>query len=377
MSPDAGPLNRSMPRKARRLVVLAAGLALLSVTFLTVWALLARDEKRREASRRPDWLTVEASPVPAVGAPWELRVTLKPLGRTELIVCGLRWTATDQRISGGLSSAGPARKTSGGETLTFRPEVKEKEDMTFVSAVIYLSPTGRWSDRTAGASTELVRVRRTMEAEAPPPPRPLKLHRVSTPAEEATGAAKGRSSFRSSSIVLRPLLVIVLAASGVLGGLRSFRARGRPRAAWAAIALVLSVSALLELLAAPARITEALRLAAMAQGLYELRRPIQGAVLAVAALAAGGAVLFLYSEARGSEERRRLAWAAIGTAVYLALTFVGMLSFHPVDELRRLAVLGVSPFHAARGIGALIALAAALPLPGPLSTRRTRRAPFS
>lgn len=109
----------------------------------------------------------------------------------------------------------------------------------------------------------------------------------------------------------------------------------------------------------PGRITELARLASMERNVYELRRPIQGAM--AAAGAAGTmilALLFLRAALR-SRDHRWLWGTGIGVVVYLSLTLIGMMSFHPVDVLRRMAVLGVSPFHAARGVGAVLALIAA------------------
>jgi hypothetical protein len=163
----------------------ALGLAAAGLIFAAAWAVVDRVERRARVRNQPRWLTVEASPLAVVGRPVDLRVTLQDLPGPEMIVCGLRWTAADRRVTGGLASAGPARETRGGETIDFRIEVRDREEMRFVSAVIYLSPTGRWQDRTRGASTELIPVSRGGDAATVPPPRVLRVSRTATPAEQA------------------------------------------------------------------------------------------------------------------------------------------------------------------------------------------------
>ncbi len=330
------------------------------------WALVDRLEHRCRTRNRPGWLTVEASPLAVVGRPFELRVTLADLPGPELIVCGLRWTAADRRVTGGLASAGPARETRGGETLDFRIEVRDQEEMRFVSAVIYLSPTGRWQDRTRGASTELIPVRRAGDAADVLPPRIMRISRIATPAEQAAREARWAAEKRPPPAFLRPLLIVVLLAGGALCGATAVR-RGRDRTravlpvrlVWAGFGFILVVFGALEAFDAPARITEWARLAAMERDMYEMRRPLQGAAAVTAA--AGATVLILYGLGAAVRSRtHRWLWAAgVGIVVYLSITLVGMTSFHPIDVLRRVTLLGVSPFHAARGAGAVLALIAA------------------
>ncbi len=352
------------PGNKRRTVAL--GLAAAGLIFAAAWAVVDLVDRRVRMRDRPDWLTVEASLPAVVGRPFELRVTLADLAGPELIVCGLRWTAADRRITGELASAGPARETRGGEILDFRIEVREKEEMRFVSAVIYLSPTGRWQDRTRGASTELIPVRRGTEAAEVPPPRALRMSRTATPAEQAAQESRRASERRSPPVLLRLLLVVVLLSGGALCGaaaVRQSRGRTRPlllvRLAWAGIGLILIVSGVLETFDIPDRITEWARLAFMERDIYEMRRPLQGAAAVTAAAVTAALLVFGLGAAARSRDHRWLWAVGVGVVVYLSMTLVGMTSFHPIDVLRRITVLGVSAFHAARGAGAVLALVAA------------------
>lgn len=351
-------------RKIPAAVLVTLGIVLL--VFIATWMAIDRVERRSRMRNRPGWLTVEASPLAVVGQPFELRVALEDLPGPENIVCGLRWTASDRRISGGLASAGPARETRGGETLVFRVGVKDNEEMRFVAAIIYLSPTGRWQDRTRGAATELIPVRPAGSKGEVPPPRVLAISPTSTPEEEARRDPGREARGGALNGLLRPLLVLVLVAAGALCAVLAVRqdrgrAQGGPlaRPAWSGLALLMLLFGFLEAFDVPGRMTEWARLASMERNVYELRRPVQGAVAVAAAAGVAYLLLYLIKAASKSRDRRWLLVAGIGVIVYLSLTLVGMLSFHPVDVLRRMSLAGVSPFHAARGAGAALSLLSA------------------
>lgn len=104
---------------------LALSISAIALVFIATWAVICRLEHRRRMERQPDWLTVEASPLAVTGRPFEMRVHLKDLPEPQLIVCGLRWTAADRRVSGGLASAGPPFpywKILGGDIFDGRPK---------------------------------------------------------------------------------------------------------------------------------------------------------------------------------------------------------------------------------------------------------------
>lgn len=351
-------------RKIPATVLVTLGIVLL--VFIATWMAIDRVERRSRIRNRPGWLTVEASPLAVVGQPFELRVALEDLPGPEKIACGLRWTASDRRISGGLAAAGPARETRGGETLMFRVGVKDNEEMRFVAAVIYLSPTGRWQDRTRGVSTELIPVRPAGFTGEIPPPRVLGITPTSTPEEEARKDSGREARGGALNGFLRPLLVFVLMAAGVLCAVLAVRRnRGRAqgerlaRPAWSGFALLLLLFGCLEAFDVPGRMTEWARLASMEHNVYDLRRPVQGAVAVAAAFGVAFLFLYLIRAPSKSRDRRWLLATGIGVIVYLSLTLVGMLSFHPVDVLRRMSLAGVSPFHAARGAGAALSLLSA------------------
>lgn len=94
--------------------------------------------------------------------------------------------------------------------------------------------------------------------------------------------------------------------------------------------------------------------------LYDLRKPYQKA--AIAAVAAGAlGLFFLFIRAMKRPGSPRFLWlAGMGLAAYLAVSFVGVLSFHAVDVVRGMTWHGVSPLDTVRGMGALVSLISAV-----------------
>ncbi len=99
---------------------------------------------------------------------------------------------TERRLKERIASAGPARKTDGGSRL-FRFDVPPIAGLQYVSAVVYLSPTGRWQDRTAAAHTKLMPVRSAAEAGGSPGLKRTSAYR-STTAEEDRAIGSGREA---------------------------------------------------------------------------------------------------------------------------------------------------------------------------------------
>ena len=131
-------------------------------------------------------------------------------------------------------------------------------------------------------------------------------------------------------------------------------------AVWMAFALLLAVSAAVEISGIAGHLAAWGRRLAEGRGVYELRQPAQKAIMAAVATAGLGLVILFIRAARRTGSRRFLWWSGIGLAAYLALSFVSVLSFHAVDVARGMLWHGVSPVDAARGAGAAVALVAAL-----------------
>lgn len=336
----------------------AAAAALLFV-FAATWSVLDRTE------HRPRWAVVEAPRSAAVGEAFEVRVTLDRSVEATMMDCTLHRANAERRGWGYLASSGPARPAAGGGAYAFEFVVPDKADTAFVFALVFLSPTGEWSDGTRAVSTALIPVgppgggpeRRTL--------RKVAIRHYPTAARaSAARQAPARPAGRPSPWA-HPALAALLLAAAVFAlraaGKRPAGAAGTPgeRTIWLLLAAVFALSAAVEVsgfagdLAAWGR-----RLAGQVR-VYEYRKPFQKAVMAAAASASMGLFLLFIKATRRPGSHRGLWWAGMGAAGYVVVSFVGVLSFHAVDVFRGLAWHGLSPFDALRGAGVAVALVAA------------------
>ena len=342
----------------------AAAVASLVLVFAATWIALSLTDDN------PKWLTVEAPEVAVLGRPFVVRVTLKRSVEPTQINCTLHRANAERKGWGYLASSGPSRPAAGGETFTFTFErVPEREDTAYAFALVYLSPTGQWEDGTRAATAKYLPVARDAPAGASLGLRKTPVYRYPTAAESARAQARARTRRPSGrpSVWVHPLLGLLLLAAAVFSWLRAGRSRAkavpggsRESAVWLAFAVLLAAGAIMEIAGIAGHITAWGRRLAEEQGVYELRRPAQKAIMAAVAAAGLGLVILFIRAIRKPGPHRALWWAGIGLAAYLAVSFVSVLSFHAVDAARRVLWHGVSPVDAVRGAGALVAFLAAL-----------------
>ncbi len=363
----------SINRRDRRLAV--AGTAALLLVFAAVWIVLARTE------RRPGWLVVEGPASAVVGGRIEFRVKLKKAGPGDLVDCTLHHANADRKGWGYLASSGPPQPAVAGRTYTFVFTVPEHEDSAFVFALVFLSPTGKWPDGTRAATAKYVPVVRSGAPDRSQGLRPIAVYEYPTASEAARAKARPPRPRGEPSVWVHPVLGVLLfaAAFGAAGAARRSKggvaaAAAGERAVWLTFAAVLAASAVVELTGIAGHVAAWGRRLAAEKGVYDLRKPIQeGITAATAAIALGLFFLFIRAVRRPGSHRF-LWWAGIGLAAYLAVSFVGALSFHAVDAAASLVWHGVSPVDAIRGAGVAVALAAALIAARPTrSDRRERR----
>lgn len=352
-----------MPNTRRPGRAAAATAAVLLLVFAAVWIVLDRSE------RRPGWLRVESPAVAVVGRPLEVRVTLKTAAGAARISCTLHRANAERRGWGFLASAGPARPAAAGRTYTFVFDVPERAETAYAFPLIFLSPTGKWEDGTRAATAQYMPVVREGAGPGAAGLSRRKVYPYPTAAEaargrdrEAAAAPRGRPSVWVHPVL--GALLLAAAASAAAAGRQRGRpgpgpAAGREKRAWLVLAGVLAAAAVVEMSGLAGYLTAWGRRWAEARGIYEMRKPVQEAVIAATAAAALGLILLFVREVRRSGSNRRLLWAGIGLAGYLAVSFVSVLSFHAVDAARALVWRGISPVDALRGAGAAAALAAA------------------
>ena len=349
-----------MPDGLKRVAAWAAVAVALGLTFAATYAVLDRTE------RRPSWLRVEVPPGAVVGRPYEVRVTLDEAVGPAFLACTLHRANAERRGWGFLASCGPPREASAGSVRSFVFDVPDRAETAYVFALVFLSPTGRWEDGTKAVATELVPVLPPGPGAGVPPPALIGLRSCPTAAQSAAlRRAPARERPRPSGWIHPVLSVALLAAAG-LAAARALRRvpaepaeAARERRIWLALAAVLALGAFLENSGMAGDLAAWGRRLAREQGLYDLRRPYQKALMAAVASACLGLFL-MFARAVRRPGPHRFPWlAGIGLAAYLALSFVSVLSFHAVDRARAIMWRGVSPVDAARGAAVLVILAAA------------------
>ena len=340
----------------------AVGLVLI---FAATWSVLDRSE------RRPRWLVAETPRAAFAGRPLEIRVTLKEPIRPTRIVCTLHRAGSDRRLREHIASSGPARETAGGGIHVFRFEVPYQENLVFVSAIIYLSPTGSWQDRTRAAHTKLIPVRRDSLAGDLQVLEKTRVYRSTTAVEDAAALAAAedaaREPRREPSSWDHPILFIILLSAALVCGVKAGRKKPQAgpqekveRTIWLAFAAVLVLSAFFELSGIVGHLAAWGRRLAQEQDIYDVRQTFQKAIMAAVAAAGFGLSILFIRAMRKPGSLRYLWGVGLGLAAYLSVSFVSVLSFHAVDAVRGMTWRGISPIDGARGAGALVSLIAAV-----------------
>ncbi len=342
----------------RRLIIVAA--AALVLVFAGAWIVLDLTEDR------PGWLAVEGPESAVVGRPLEFRIRLERSAGPGEIDCTLHHADAEKKGWGYLASSGPPQPAVAGKTYSFVFAVPDREDAAYAFAIIYLSPTGKWRDGTRAVSTRYIPLIREGGAARAIGLRKTPVYRYPTAAESERTKTRAVRPRGRPSVWIHPVLAALLLAaafSAIKAGSRS-KAAALPgeageRTVWLMFAALLAVGAALEISGIAGHVAAWGRRLAEQQGVYELRRPFQKAVMAATAAGSLGLFLLFIRTTRRPGSHRYLWWAGIGLAAYLAVSFVGVLSFHSVDAAQRLVWHGVPPVDAARGAGAAVALVAA------------------
>lgn len=358
-------------RRALRRGLMAAAPVLV---FAAVWAFLGLFH-----SPYADWLTVETQRYAVVGQPLDVRVTVARAAEPSMLVVNIYLLGNHQTVVGRLPALSPPVPASAGATYDFRIDVTEKDRMAYIQLVIWVSPTGDWRTRTAGANTEPIPVRA-----AKPGVRDERLRKVTAFANfrgrnpEAEFRANDRP-FTPRPLPLWPspvhlgLALMLLASGAVFVALARGAGRlpARPggsagdRRLWAGAAAVLFLLALAEFFLLEERLSRLGRDIVVGLDLYNLRQPYQRLAIALIAAAVTAVLVLAVRHLRERRDRLPLAAAALALSGYLALALAGALSYHYVDVLKRHSVLDF--FKAACAAAVLLAGLALLRRPRPPS----------
>jgi hypothetical protein len=288
-----------------------------------VWALLGL---RRPG---PAWVSLRGPSRVARGVPVELLITLADPADVDLLEVDLHGS---DRLRGSLGYVAGTRVTAlSGSVVALRATVPDRPGLAFVSAVIYLSPDGSWSRRLRVASSEPVPV--------------SEWGRVRLSDWHLREQAVGSSPTAPVPATKWRLFVPAALLAALCGcGLCALLGPSDERKLWASLALGVAMVLLWRELSLGNRLAGALREAAEARGLYEMRWPVQRAL--VGALAGGFTAASTVLVSRSG--RRRLALAA-----FLLLLFsqaAGAVSIHQLDNL---SLAGLEVITILESMGAL------------------------
>ena len=358
-----------MPKTRRKLtsIILFATVPLL--VFAAVWVLLGLFH-----DPYADWLTVETPRSAVAGQPFDVRVSIRKASKPSILAVSVYVLGWNLKPVGRLPGFHPPAPVHAGDSREFRVDVEPMDRMAYLQFVLWLSPSGDWGTRTAGANTAPVPVRTARLLKGGGEFRELRAFvNDKTPNLEAPFVPGGRppepEAYPASSTPFRVALAVLLA----LGGLAILAAparrgqngdaagsAGRERRLRTALSVLLFLLALSELFLVEGRFAGWGRALILRLDVYNFRQAFQKASLAI--IAAAAAVMILVA-ARTLRRRRDLApvtLAATALAGYLALSVAGAMSFHYVDVMRGISWNGISLVDALKAVCAAAVLLSGL-----------------
>ncbi len=355
--------------KKKRLLIAASLTAVLTMVFFLV--LSARFFHRHPVN----WITADAPAWGVVGRPFEVQAALKDIPQEGSLMADLHRVTRVGHSQGRMSSGGSFQAVSDG-SYRFTMRVKPEDGLEYIGVVIFLTPTGRWADRILAVSSEPIPVKPEEPGAKPAPIRKLRLFwsgyrpvsgdRTQGNPESPRGREVAEPAPLRTRTTVRIVLFVLLSSAGLLSLRLSTRrdagdaGSARPRGPWLAFGVILLLASAAELFLLDEMITEWGRRMALQSNLYFVRRPFQ--MLLISVVGAAGACYFIFSLLTAFERRSvsHARLAALGIMLYLAVSFVEMLSFHYVDKWKDRLVLGVSVIDLLKGVFAAAVLAVVL-----------------
>lgn len=290
-------------------VLFAAGLLILGVF---TWTLLTRPKPPAI------WLRVEAPARIAPGDTATIRVILTGVEGDLQLNVDLHGATHRNRPLRVVSRGQPQPVVRSSAGLDFRLTVPTRPDLASVHAIIYLSPTGRWSERTRVARSDPIPVETDPVPDRSLQPLPSHQH-TSDPVTP-----------RAETISLRYLIAgLWLFVSAVLA-LRWKRASpekdGKASRCFVGLIAACTGVALAELLRIESLVGDEARQLAFKYGFYDERLMPQQLAILFLVLVVAALVVFILLRARN----RRLA---LGLLLHAAIAFAAILSLHEIDAL--------------------------------------------
>lgn len=345
------PASASM-KLLRTTPIVVAFLAVATITWVLV----------RRASRQSEWLRAEVSAQVAAGGRFAVNLTLTDPRPGQLLRVDLHWKDGQRQSRGMLSTVGAQPIRAGVRDYRFDLPVPAREGAAYLYGVVFVSPTGRWSDRTHTALLEPIAVSPILDAEKAGRMRRIAAH------DQSPGPPPKRQDSRvvrwANALFLTLAAILCWQARRREGG-ESGGAAGLVAVRWTGLALACALAAGWEASAVDAALGDALRQLAMARGWYDGRRHLQevltGIVIAASVV---GAVVALR---RDHAQPASLVFS--GVDAYWGIAAVSFISLHDADAWLATPVAGVPVVQVGKGAAAFAAACGAL-----LAVRISRRA---
>jgi hypothetical protein len=300
-------------------------LLLLAAAAAVLWGL---DHWERPAA----WLRVEAPPRAVAGQTLPLRVHLAPLAEPARLCADLHWGTTRDTSMGYLGTGGSKAVGKEGGTFDFEIRIPSAQGMRFITGILFLSPTGSWQDHTLVAATEVIPVSSNTAEKVETRLEPL---RVQPPGDATTEHPRPTAPPRW----LTALLFLVAAVAAWGGGPSADGSSGVPGHGnrwWQVLAVAMALACLWELFGLESWLGAQARAMARAEDFYYPRAAFQKVVISVAI----AATVFSFLLIRRVRSSYRLLLASF--ALYLAISGVNLVSWHPIDRVADLSWHGLT-----------------------------------
>jgi hypothetical protein len=302
------------------------GLILLVAGAAALWWGLDRWE------HRVAWLSVETPRRAVAGQKLPLRAHLAPLAEPTRLCADLHWGTTRDTTMGYLSTGGSQAVSKAGGTFDFEMKIPPTQEVRFVTGVLFLSPTGNWQDHTLSAVTEVIAVSGNPADKAEGRLEPL---RVFLPEDGTTGHQRPAAAPRWLTALL--FLVAAMAAWG--GGVSASESGAGSRRGnlwWRVLVVAMALACLWELLGMESWLGAKARAMARTEDLYYPRAVFQKVVISMTIAAT--IIFFLFIQ-RVNRSNRLLLTAL---ALYLVISGVNLVSWHPIDKIADLSWHGLT-----------------------------------
>jgi hypothetical protein len=329
------PFRRDMFVRHRRLLTTCLVVALGAL----VWFLLSRPPSASA------WCALESHRYATVGEPLQIRVTLRqPLSANDVHV-DLHWATVRREPRGFLVEATLTPSNVRAATLDATMRLPAQEDLGYVHAVVFVSPTGKWTDRTWTATSEPIAVHQASSA-----PVTTSLYPLFVMDEKGPEPVVVHDS---------PVVRICISVLWLTSVMALRRVRREPGATSVMVACFLA--AIWELVPVERALSGIVRSWTLEHRLYYERQAFQTVATTIVITAAAGLLALTIFGAH----RRVWRNASVGLMIYAGIAITSSISLHAVDAVLATTVAGLSANETVRLGAAFVTLVATVQIRPP------------